>query len=97
MWKKFKRENLSCLKVRMKFLCLTRGVVVVRPAGLHAAAAVGERVYAFGVPPQGSEEGGGQADALQGLHHERMVSFLRRRALPQGSAECCHFQASSSP
>lgn len=49
----------------------------VCPPGVHAASAVGERVHAPGIPPQGSEEGGGQEDALQRLHHEWMVREVK--------------------
>lgn len=44
--------------------------------GLHAATLIRERVHTSGVPEEGSEEGGGEEDAVPRLHHVWMVSLL---------------------
>lgn len=48
--------------------------ITVPPPGFHAASPVRERVHAPGISQESSEKGGGQEDALQRLHHERLVS-----------------------
>lgn len=48
--------------------------ITVPPPGFHAAPPVRERVHAPGISQESSEKGGGQEDALQRLHHERLVS-----------------------
>ena len=54
-------------------LLIDMKVIVVCPAGFHAASPVRKRVHAPGISQESSEEGGGQENALQRLHHERLV------------------------
>lgn len=50
--------------------------IIVCPPGFYAAPPARKWVHAPGISPESSEEGGGQEDALQRFHHERMVSHF---------------------
>lgn len=58
-------------------LPLSKAFLFSRFEGVHAATPAGERVHTPGVPTPGAEEGGGEEDAVPGLHHVGMVGLLK--------------------